>query len=105
VLQRVRGAALWLAGDGTAAGEALDQSLAAARKRRAEYEAALTLRVMAEVAAADDRERRLELLAAASATLTKLGVVTTPDLLHPPSAERPSSGGDGEAVGTPTVVS
>ncbi len=90
LLQRVRGAALWLAGNRPAAEEALGQSLTAARKRRAEYEAALTLRVMAEVVEVGERDRRGELLDSASATLAKLGVVATPDLLHPPPAERSS---------------
>ncbi len=46
-LHRVRGAALALAGDGDGARESLRQSLRAAEMREVEYEAALTMRVLA----------------------------------------------------------
>ncbi len=48
-LHRVRGAALALAGDAEGARESLRQSLRAAEMREVEYEAALTMRVLAAV--------------------------------------------------------
>jgi tetratricopeptide (TPR) repeat protein len=79
LLQRVRGAALFRTGEREAAAVAFERSLEAAGIRQNEYEAALTMRVMAE--GTPDGDRREELRTAASATLAKLGVVWTPDLL------------------------
>ena len=83
ILQRVRGAALARRGDRSGAADALEQSLQAARLRRAEYEAALTMRVMARSQAEPDPGQRADLEREASAMLTKLGVVWTPDPLAP----------------------
>ena len=80
LLQRVRGVALAQLGDRQAAMDALGQSLHAARTRRAEYEIALTLRVMAEYGESDD-DVRAEQRRTAAVTLDKLGVVWTPDLV------------------------
>ena len=81
ILQRVRGAALARSGDLIGAGEALEQSLQAARLRRAEYEAALTMRVMARSRVESDPGRRAGLEGEATAMLSKLGVAWTPDPL------------------------
>ena len=81
LLQRVRGAALARTGDRAAAAEALEQSLLAARERGAEYEVALSSLVMAQVRADTNPAESEQLRLAAEATLAKLGVVSTPDLL------------------------
>ena len=84
-LYRVRGAALALAGDGDGARKSLRESLRAAEMREVEYEAALTMRVLA-VVETDPREQ--ELLARSAAQIfAKLKVVWTPDLL--PARGRP----------------
>ncbi len=80
MLQRVRGSALAVRGQHEAAEEALRQSLDAARSRGAEYEAALTMRVLAELdtqAVALDRD---ELRRSAAATLAQLRVENIPEL-------------------------
>ena len=82
ILQRVRGAALVRRGEVGAANQALEHSLDAARIRRAEYEAALTMRVMAECPGDADDRRRDQLRREAATTMTKLGIVWTPDLLE-----------------------
>jgi len=82
LLQRVRGAALARTGEQTQAQDALEQSLLAARERGAEYEVALTSLVMAEVRQDASVTEREQLRLAAEATLAKLGVVSTPDLLN-----------------------
>jgi len=78
LLQRVRGAALARTDDRPGAQEALERSLLAAHERGAEYEVALTSLVMAQVRI---DASATELRQAAKATLAKLGVVSTPDLL------------------------
>ena len=82
LLQRVRGAALARTGEQASAEDALEQSLTAARERGAEYEVALTSLVMAEVRQDATVTEREQLRLAAEATLAKLGVVSTPDLLN-----------------------
>jgi tetratricopeptide (TPR) repeat protein len=82
LLHRVRGVALALAGQPAQASEALAVSLEAARQRRAEYEAALTMRAMAEYGVDADIPRD-ELRRRAARTLAKLGVVSTPRLPAP----------------------
>ena len=78
-LHRVRGVALALAGDGDGARKSLRESLRAAEAREVEYEAALTMRVLAAVET-DPREQ--ELLARSAAQIfAKLKVEWTPDLL------------------------
>ena len=81
LLQRVRGAAFARTGDRATAQEALEQSLQAARERGAEYEVALSSLVLAEVHLDAEAADRDALRRTAEATLTKLGVVSTPDLL------------------------
>jgi hypothetical protein len=73
--------ALARTGDRDGAREALDQSLVAAHERGAEYEVALTSLVMAGVQVNGGAANRDGLRRAAEATLAKLGVVSTPDLL------------------------
>ena len=82
LIQRVRGAVLARSGATAAAVDALEQSVHAARTRGAQYEEALTLRVLAEVMPDATDEERAELRRAAAATLAHLGVVWTPDLLE-----------------------
>jgi tetratricopeptide (TPR) repeat protein len=94
LVQRVRGAALARLGDTDRAREALEQSLQAARSRSAEYEMALTMRLMATFGfdSGDDSVGRLQ--QSAADTLAKLGVVWSPDLSgdrRPPGVERRSS--------------
>ena len=85
LLLRIRGAALWRDGRGDEAVVALEQSMEAARSRRAEHEVALTGQVLARVlvhAGTDaDTGRAEDLATASAATLEKLDVVWTPDLL------------------------
>ena len=100
ILQRVRGAALARRGDLTGAGEALEQSLQAARLRRAEYEAALTMRVMARSRAESDPDRRADLEGEASAMLSKLGVVWTPDPLASANSNHQDTATTEESSGT-----
>ncbi len=78
-LHRVRGAALAVSGDREGALESLHQSLDAAEAREAEYDAALTLRVLAAVET--DPEVQEVLARSATAILDKLNVEWTPDLL------------------------
>jgi class 3 adenylate cyclase/tetratricopeptide (TPR) repeat protein len=82
LIQRVRGGALASCGETGPAEEALDQSVRAARMRGAEYEEALTLRLLAEIETGSDEQRRNEWRHSAAATLAKLKVVWTPDLLQ-----------------------
>jgi hypothetical protein len=69
-------------GDLAAAETALSESLSAARSRSAGYEEALTLEVMAELVARSGRGPADELQAESKAVLTRLGVVSTPDLVR-----------------------
>jgi class 3 adenylate cyclase/tetratricopeptide (TPR) repeat protein len=78
-LLRVRGAALAISGDEAGARESLRQSLQAAEVREAEYETALTLRVLAALEA-DPGEREV-LARSAEPILAKLEVEWTPNLL------------------------
>jgi tetratricopeptide (TPR) repeat protein len=81
LLQRVRGISFALTGQPTSAAAALEQSLAAARTRDAEYEVALTLRAMAEFSGDDnDEQQREEWRGQAGTTLSKLGVIWAPEL-------------------------
>ena len=94
-LHRVRGAALAASGDEDGARRSLHQSLRAAEVREAEYEEALTLRVLAAVEA--DPDEKEVLARSAQQILSKLKVEWTPDLLSParraPSdAVRPAQG-------------
>jgi class 3 adenylate cyclase/tetratricopeptide (TPR) repeat protein len=104
LIQRVRGAVLARSGERGAAVDALEQSLHAARIRGAQYEEALTLRVLAEVAPDATEEEREDLRGAAAATLAQLGVVWTPDLLPrdlPPAGPASVAG---RPAGTRTVA-
>ncbi len=87
LIQRVRGAVLARSGATEAAVEALEQSMDAARTRGAQYEEALTVRILAEVLPHASEEERAGLRETAAATLARLGVVWTPDLL---GGERPT---------------
>jgi hypothetical protein len=89
--------ALVRSGQREAAREALEQSLLAAQKRNADYEEALTSRAMAESDIDLPEPRRIELRRASSATLSKLGVVWTPDLVPP----RDPAGVAGSGAGGP----
>ncbi len=92
---RVRGAALALAGDSDGARQALRQSLRAAEMREVEYEAALTMRVLAAV---ENDPREQELLARSAAQIFgKLKVDWTPDLLSAQVARPAESSSRSEA--------
>ncbi len=80
LIYRVRGAALARRGEVAAAISALNDSLDAARRRDAEYEAALTLRVLSQFASA--------LQVASEETLRKLKVTWMPSLIGPPTCAR-----------------
>jgi class 3 adenylate cyclase/tetratricopeptide (TPR) repeat protein len=80
VLWRVQGAALLRSGDTDGARRALEQSLRVAERRQADYERALTLRVLARL---DDRTGQAlhpEAARDSAAILERLGVVWTPEL-------------------------
>jgi class 3 adenylate cyclase/tetratricopeptide (TPR) repeat protein len=81
LLLRVRGAAMVRCGDAEGAAVSLRSSLDAAQVRGAQHEVALTLGVMAQlpdgVWTAADVDPRMD----SEATLARLGVVWTPDLL------------------------
>ena len=95
LIQRVRGAVLARSGETDAAVEALEQSIHAARTRGAQYEEALTLRLLADVLPDATEEERADRRDAATATLAQLGVVWTPDLLGGDAASSPDpAGGD-----------
>ncbi len=82
LLLRVRGAALFRTGAYDEAVAALEQSMDAARSRSAEHEVALTGQLLARVLSRVDRGAAAAQLAASSeATLARLGVVWSPDLL------------------------
>ncbi|HTU39326.1 MAG TPA: adenylate/guanylate cyclase domain-containing protein [Acidimicrobiales bacterium] len=80
-LLRVRGAALVAAGDDEGARRSLRQSLEAAQSREADYQMALTLRVLAALEADPGEHERLR--RSAQEILDKLNVEWTPDLLSP----------------------
>ena len=98
LIQRVRGAVLARSGTTDAAVAALEQSIHAARTRGAQYEEALTLRVLADVLPDASEQERSERRDAAAATLTQLGVVWTPDLLGVDVAPYADTSG-GESAG------
>lgn len=75
LLLRVRGAALMRLGDVDGARASLEASLDAGRVRHADYEVALTLRVMAELAEQVDGERDIDLDAESRTIFERLGVI------------------------------
>lgn len=81
LLHRVRGAALARMGDVAEAGAALEQSVRAARQRDADYEVALTYRVLAGLGLAVEDLGPDEIAARSAAMFDRLGVVWTADLL------------------------
>ena len=81
LLQRVRGVALARSGDLEGATEALGQSLEAARLRQVDYEAALTMGVMAALGMGFDDRAPSDLGRESARILDALGVVWVPDLL------------------------
>ena len=83
-LHRLRGAALATSGDCEGALNSLRQSLHAAQVRDAEYEMALTLRVLA--ALEPDPDEQQTMARSAQQILAKLKVVWIPDLLSVPSS-------------------
>jgi predicted negative regulator of RcsB-dependent stress response len=81
LLYRIRGAVLVRRGDLDGARDALEESLRAGVARDADYEQALTLRVLARL---DDRSGNNSYPGAqaeSAAILDRLGVVWTPDLV------------------------
>ncbi len=81
LLYRIRGAALLRCGDLDAAGQALEESLRAAAARDADYERALTLRVLARLDERSGRSAHPGALQESAAILDRLGVVWTPELV------------------------
>ena len=81
LLHRVRGVALAREGDALGAAEALGLSLEAARLLKADYEAALTMGVMAALGLEDHEHGPDELARESARILEALGVVSVPDLL------------------------
>ena len=77
-LQRVRGCALAQLGRLSEAREALEESVAGARGREAEYEEALALQALARIGAIDGDSDTPELEARYRAIFERLGVVTAP---------------------------
>ncbi|HEX5626495.1 MAG TPA: adenylate/guanylate cyclase domain-containing protein [Actinomycetota bacterium] len=89
-LQRVRGCALAQLGRLSEARVALQESVAGARDREAEYEEALALHGLARIAAMEERPDAPELEARYRAIFERLGVVAAPvipigEALEPPS--------------------
>ena len=82
LLHRVRGIALLKLGDIATARTALEESLASARTRSADYEVALTLKIIARCDALD-LAAHPDASAQSEAILDRLGVVWTADLLVP----------------------
>ena len=95
LLQRVRGYALLQLGDTSAAQAAFDASLASGRARDADYEVALTLVALLQLARiAGDDERITALDRESSALLERLGVCSLPSVplpvtFAPPTGWRP----------------
>jgi hypothetical protein len=81
LLYRVRGAVLVRRGDLDGARDALEESLRAAVARDADYEQALTLRVLARLDERSEDHAHPGALVASAAILERLGVVWTPDLV------------------------
>lgn len=75
LLQRVRGAALWVLGDYSAATRALEAALQEARKRGADYEVAVTATLMRQLTGAAPEQTNAE------AILGRLGVRAVPQML------------------------
>ncbi len=80
LLLRIRGAALLHRGDLDGARVALEESLRAAAARDADYEQALTLRVLARLDERSGSRARPGAVAESTAILDRLGVVWTPEL-------------------------
>ncbi|MGA2522104.1 MAG: adenylate/guanylate cyclase domain-containing protein [Acidimicrobiales bacterium] len=81
LLFRVQGAALLRSGDVEGARRALEQSLHVAGEREADYERALTLRVMSRLDERTGRRDHADAVADSDAILDRLGVVWTPELV------------------------
>ena len=81
LLFRIRGAALLRCGDLDGAGRALEESLRAAAAREADYERALTLRVLARLDERSGCSTHPGAQEESAAILDRLGVVWTPDLV------------------------
>ncbi len=81
LLFRIRGAALLRRGDHDGARDALEESLRAAAARDADYEQALTLRVLGRLGDDSDDDEYAAAQADSAAILARLGVVWTPDLV------------------------
>ncbi len=81
LLLRIRGAALLRRGDVDGAGDALEESLKAAAARDADYERALTLRVLARVDERSGGGAHPGAWAESEEILDRLGVVWTPELV------------------------
>jgi tetratricopeptide (TPR) repeat protein len=89
-LERVRGAALLAAGDLAGARECLDESLRIARSVGVDYEAALTLDLLAALERAEGSEDGADVEAAESREiLDRLGVVDAPALVARPAPDLP----------------
>jgi hypothetical protein len=84
LLHRIRGAALARLGDLGAASQAMEQSLVAARARRDDYEVALTLRTMVDVALGTGGSPLPDLLTESQTILDRLGVQSVTSLLSEP---------------------
>ena len=89
LLHRVRGVALVRSGDRESAAEALRQSLEAARARKVDYEAALTMGVMAALGLTFDERTPSELGDESAHIFDALGVVWVPDLVAGAPAPSP----------------
>lgn len=81
LLYRIRGAVLVRSGDLDGAGDALEESLRAAVARDADYEQALTLRVLARLDERSGDHAHPGALVESAAILDRLGVVWTPELV------------------------
>ncbi len=77
-LERVRGYALVQLGDGSGARDAFERSLAAARARGADYEAALTLQALIRLGLFGGRPAPGDALEESGAILDRLGVIAVP---------------------------
>ena len=78
LLERVRAHALMLQGDLWSARDALESSLAAARERQNDYEAALSMLSMFEIDRAEGVEPAQEMVDESQAVLAKLKVRAVP---------------------------
>ena len=81
LLFRVRGAALLRRGDGRGPVDALEAEPRAAAAREADYEQALTLRVLGRLDGGSEDEAPARAQSQSAAILDRLGVVWTPDLV------------------------